>query len=341
MDKDDAVFIPLNPEDREAYFTTTAERAGLSSVIIEKDYWVCRTLYHLFSIPDAYDHLIFKGGTSLSKVYGLINRFSEDVDLAITREMFGFSGKNDPLNIEGKNARRRAVEELGDQCSKYIQETILPELINYYSDEIISPEKKIYIDPEDKQTILFDYPTGLDDKEYSSYIKPTVKIEMGARSDHHPFELCDISTFVNESFPENINHKVNVRVLSAARTFWEKATILHAEYHRPEPQTRERLSRHYYDLVMIARSTEGTKALDNIRLLEEVAKHKDAFYPAGWANYDQARAGTLKLSPHEDLEKILRKDYQAMTEMFFDDPPEFDVLLTEINSLEEKINNIE
>jgi hypothetical protein len=130
-----------------------------------------------------------------------------------------------------------------------------------------------------------------------------------------------------------------VAVLGAKRTFWEKATILHAEYHRGEPRKdTDRLSRHYYDLAMLARGPVREEALGNTALLLQVARHKELFYPASWANYAEARPGTLRLAPHPALARSLEADYRRMAEMFFAPPPPFAEVLATIAELEQAIN---
>ena len=172
------------------------------------------------------------------------------------------------------------------------------------------------------------------------YIKPFVRIEFGARSDNWPQEIGQISPYIQELFPEAINNVASssVRVLTKARTFWEKATILHAEYHRPESSNLPlRHSRHFYDLFCISTQRDASLIVSDRELLERVVQHK-TFFRSGWANYDLAQVGTLRLYPRESQIEALQSDHKSMQQMFFDAPPSFEDVLEKIHEIEAKIN---
>lgn len=174
-----------------------------------------------------------------------------------------------------------------------------------------------------------------------AYIAPRVKLELGARGDPWPAENRIIRPYAAEHFPDFFDDpETIVTVLSARRTFWEKATALHAEAHRPaESATPQYFSRHYYDLAMLLDSNEGKAAAADLELLATVAKHKAIFFRSGWASYDSARPGTLRLMPGEVRIKDLKADYRAMAPMMFDDtPPSFDDILSAIEKFQEAVN---
>ncbi|MEF3129789.1 nucleotidyl transferase AbiEii/AbiGii toxin family protein [Rhizobium leguminosarum] len=205
-------------------------------------------------------------------------------------------------------------------------------------------EWSLEIDSNDAQTVNFHYPTALPTSEYQgmAYITPRVKLELGARGDPWPTEQKVIRPYVADDFPDFFQApESTVTVLSAQRTFWEKATALHAEAHRPhETATPQYFSRHYYDVAMLLDTEEGKAAASDFDLLATVAKHKATFFRSSWASYDTAKPGTLRLMPSEFRIKDLRGDYRAMAPMMFDKKPlSFDDIFAKIKKLQETINS--
>ena len=256
--------------DREALFTLTAERMGVtSSVIPEKDFWVCWTLSKLFSLESA-PPLLFKGGTSLSKAFGLIDRFSEDIDLSLNREDLGFGGEHDPLRMESRKQRKQQIEALGAACVATVREALYPALRRAFGEVLAAGGASLdLVERGDGQIDLeFRYPQALDREEYAqgTYVHPIVKLEIGARSDHEPTTREMVSSFASELVPEFFEQPgCEVVVLAPERTFWEKATIFHSENHREvegseTPRAWNRMSRHAYDLVELDRRGVGARA---------------------------------------------------------------------------------
>ena len=194
-------------------------------------------------------------------------------------------------------------------------------------------------DDPDKQTLLFEYPTSFA-ANATGYLRRVVKIEMGARADHWPCETKTVTPYVAEQFPEGFREASSaLKVLSVERTFWEKATILHAEYFRPvDKPTPARLSRHYGDFHELIRKGVATQATGQMELLARVAAHKSLFYKCSWAKYDEAAQGTLRLAPPEHRVKGLREDYARMQEMFFGTPPSFDPMINALKQWESHFN---
>ncbi|TJW03736.1 MAG: nucleotidyl transferase AbiEii/AbiGii toxin family protein [Mesorhizobium sp.] len=338
----------LPASDRAALFGETGAGRGVANTIIEKDFWVCWTLKRLFDLPeDAAASLVFKGGTSLSKAFGIIHRFSEDIDLSFDRADLGYTGDRDPEK-EGISRKKsgQLIDDLVGDVEKHIADRLLPALRAAIVQELGEPhhdEWSLVIDEADAQTLNFHYPVTLRTAEYQgmAYITPRVKLELGARGDPWPAEKKLIRPYAADDFPDFFEDPdTTVTVLSARRTFWEKATALHTEAHRPaESATPQYFSRHYYDLAMMLDSVEGKAAAADLELLATVAKHKATFFRSGWANYDTARPGTLRLMPSEARINDLRADYRAMAPMMFDDtPPSFDDILSRIEKFQETIN---
>ncbi|TAM51360.1 MAG: nucleotidyl transferase AbiEii/AbiGii toxin family protein [Paraburkholderia sp.] len=334
--------------DRGALFGETGAGRGVADTIIEKDFWVCWCLTRLFGLPKGTTAtLVFKGGTSLSKAFGAIRRFSEDIDLSFDRAELGYTGDRDPeKKAISKKQAARLIDELVGDVTRHIDEKLVPALRAAIVEQLGEPansEWSLEIDASDAQTVNFHYPTALPAAEYEgmAYITPRVKLELGARGDPWPTEVKIIRPYAADDYSNFFEDPdTSVIVLSARRTFWEKATALHAEAHRPaESPTPQYFSRHYYDLAMLLDTDEGNAATTDFDLLVQVARHKTTFFRSGWASYDTARPGSLRLMPDEERIKDLRADYRAMAPMMFDEnPPSFDNILAKIAALQEAIN---
>jgi hypothetical protein len=228
--------LDLNPQQRAELFSATAQRTGIGAVVVEKDFWVCWMLRELFGLPIIGDHLLFKGGTSLSKAFKLIRRFSEDIDISIDRALLGFGGVNEPEAGNSNKEKQRWVDALKLACQKSISTDLLPALDLVIRAKVRSVERwSLKPDPADLdgQTLLFEYPATLSSAT-AAYIGRAVEIEMGARADTWPSDVKSIIPNVVEQFPESFREgSCRAKVLSVERTFWEKATVLHAEFHRP------------------------------------------------------------------------------------------------------------
>jgi hypothetical protein len=324
-----------------------AQWGNITPEVIEKDFWVCWTLKHVFALGPPPAHLVFKGGTSLSKVYGIIERFSEDIDLSLSREDLGFGGDRNPYNAPSKKKQDALIEQLVTRCTEAIASELVPRIWERFT-AVLGPEEgywSLSIDPRDAQTVNFSYPVGvlLGRDVPIRYLRPVVRLEMGARSDHWPAEDRMVRPYAAEVMPEQFaKAECLVRSLGAERTFWEKATILHAEYHRDEKSvSKEKMTRHYYDLVKLFASPAGKRSLEQLPLLEAVVSHKRLFFRSGWANYDTAKPGTFRLVPPDFRLAELKADYAEMREiMIFGDSPEFEELLGSLAAIEAEINSL-
>jgi hypothetical protein len=334
--------LQLTQDQRLDLFEQTTLKTGMDAVIVEKDFWVCWTLRELFRLPEIGPHLIFKGGTSLSKVFKVIERFSEDIDVSIDRAFLGFGGPNEPAAGASKKEKQRRVDALKIACQQRIASELLPSLESAFRTKLKTGEKWSLQSDEndpDRQTLLFDYPSSFP-PDAAGYVRRVVRIEMGARADHWPSEVKPISPYVAEQFPRGFKEaSCSLKVLCLERTFWEKATILHAEYHRPADKAMpDRLSRHYCDFYELIHKGVGTRALEKIGLLERVVQHKNLFFKSSWAKHDSAVRGTLRIAPPESRVKALRDDYRRMQEMFFGKPPDFDTIMTRLKNWESTFN---
>src|SRR3990167_9413143 len=265
---------------------------------MEKDFFVCWLLSILFESEFA-ESLVFKGGTSLSKIFGAINRFSEDIDLSLSPTFLGL-----PETAANRSQADKWWKKAEEACEIAVQTQIMSMLETSALGVLEKNEQARFEFLKDPQTkspvILFHYPSSL--PTGLAYIKRSVKLEI-------------------------------------ERTFWEKATILHAEYHRPlDKPMRDRFSRHYADTAALANHPEAIKAIDHHDLRDRVVSWKNLFFRDSWANYTEAKPGTFRLVPRAERLPELRRDYQLMRDMYLIEPVNFDDILSALSELEHRIN---
>ena len=327
--------LKLQKQERLAIYRNTAQEMGVSEAVIEKDYWVCLVLEYLFHKSRFNETLTFKGGTSLSKCYGLIERFSEDLDLILDWRLLGY-GKDEPWEVRSKTKQDAFNKEANDRASDFLAGEFLPDFVTGMS-EIIGEGVKSEVDAYDPQTINFHFPSLCS----SDSILRTIRLEIGALAAWTPSVERTVTPYIFEYHPSD-THKMSTTVItsSAERSFWEKATILHHEANRPEHLSMpDRYSRHYYDLYCIAQSEHKSTALNSPDLLKKVVDFKMRFYPRSWAKYEDAKPGTLRLVPPDIRVKALSIDHDIMAEMLFGEVMPFYKIIEYITTLEGEINS--
>ena len=336
-------FATLDSSERQAVFEQYQLREGVSAVIVEKDFWVVWLLAQIFSHPELGAHAVFKGGTSLSKVFGAIARFSEDVDLGISPEMLGWSEAS--LEAASKNAwTERIRPRLEGDCARYVEQHWLPRLeaAAVLTLGSAAPGKswlRYQLDENSRSPVIFfEYPGVL--PRGVGYIARSVKIEFGSLSDQRPTGEHKIQSLVAQIVPGIFaDFHADVVALEIERTFWEKATILHAEFHRPADKTQPpRYARHYADFAALWRHPSGPEASRQLDLLARVRHHKSRFFASSWANYATAVPGTFRLVPPESRLAELEADYEAMRPMFLNEPLRFKEMLAVLLEAEHSIN---
>ena len=336
------VFLHSPPERQKKACIELQDEMHLHAQSVEKDLWVCWTLRELFSLPGVGEHLTFKGGTSLSKAWKLIRRFSEDIDLIVDKEALGFGGDAAPDKAASKKQRKARLEALMAASRQWVQGSLQPALATRIATALGDDAAcKLEVDPDmpDGQCLLLHYPSAFENE--AGYIKPVVKIELGARSDDWPNSECPIQPYLAERFPQLMPEgPFSVRVLAAERTFWEKACLLHEETFRPHDKPRKlRMARHYYDLWCLLRAGVGERALANTALFQRVAEHREIFFRYAWVDYSTHKPGTFRLSPPSDHLANWRSDYQAMLgPMFFGEVPDFDEIMEAVSEFEKTFN---
>lgn len=329
-------FLELHPDERRLYIEQAAVRRNVSPVILEKDFWVCWLLGVVFESEFA-DSLVFKGGTSLSKVFGVIERFSEDIDLSLSPAYLKL-----PEAGTSRNQANRWMTRAEAACGAAVQGQIEPAMESAVA-AVLGPSEQGWFEfltepTTNSPVLLFRYPSsqpaGFD------YLKRSVKLEFGSLTDQQPVGRHLILPWVAEVLPDAFpDWRCEVVALEVERSFWEKATILHSEFHRPaEKTTPDRFFRHYADTAALAKHPAASKAIDQHGLRDRVVEWKSQFFGSSWANYGQAKPGTFRLVPPDERQPALLRDYQAMRDMYLTEPASFDEILTTLADLEERIN---
>lgn len=323
-------------KDREALFRNTAAKLGMNEAIIEKDFWVCYMLDYLFHRCAWKDNLAFKGGTSLSKAYGLIERFSEDIDLILDWRVLGY-GINEPWEERSNNKQDAFNKEANERAATFLCDTFLPAILADLTAEF-GDSVKCFIDKDDEQTVKIVYPNSFSDVS----ILQEIRLEIGALAAWTPVKVANITPYVAQEYGRLFTQPTtDILTVMPERTFWEKVTILHREAFRDENRPfPTRYSRHYYDLYRMMQTDVKDNALMDNDLLARVVDFKDKFYRCPWARYDLAKRGTMRLIPPDyNLEK-LRDDYEHMQNMLFGNKPSFEEIMDCIKKLEENINDV-
>lgn len=323
-------FYLKSKDDLRVLITNTARKENISEAVVEKDYWVTYFLDYLFNENKWKEYFTFKGGTSLSKCFGIIQRFSEDIDLILDWRVLGYD-KLEPWLIRSNTKQDKFNKEINEKTERFLKEDFLTELIKDFSQEDFEFE----IDSLDPQTILFSYPKIFD----SNYLSQTIRLEIGSLAAWTPATNISIIPIIGDAYANIFKEKTNIRTVSVERTFWEKATILHHEANRPESSKMpHRYARHYYDMYKIANSKYKDKAIKDKELLRKVTEFKMKFYPRKWAKYEDAMDSKLRLVPDKFRFLELENDYKAMSEMIYGEYPSFEEIIKILKELETEIN---
>ena len=332
------IFLELPANDRREVLAVASAASGRPLHLMDKDVWLVWILDVLFRAPFG-DRLVFKGGSSLSKGYQVISRFSEDVDLtydirALAPELAGDG--IDPLPPT-RSQEKRWTKEIRTRLPPWIEDRVLPSIAKALSEQGLSASLSA-----DNEKVLFEY---VPLSSGSGYVRPIVMLEFGARSTGEPWQIrpvrCDASTNVADIvFPS-----ANPRVMRPERTFWEKATAIHVFCEQGEFRGGERFARHWHDLARLDRAGIADAAIADRTLALAVARHKSVFFaeksPSGHAiDYAAAVSGGLRLVPGDGALASLSIDYERMVEdgLVLDDSESFDELMEQCRGLQTRAN---
>lgn len=328
-------WLTLSKDRRIEILNQATELTGLPAIAIEKDWWVTLSLNACFSLSDS-KHIIFKGGTSLSKGWGLIERFSEDIDLAIDRKFFGFEG----------DISKTQIKKLRKQSCEFISTTFLEDLTKKLTEWKAINECKLIAQPiknsdKDPQTIEMHYNSVIDTSEY---LPQRVLIEVSSRSLMEPTENIEINSILSANFPKQpfASNVISISTVLPQRTFLEKTFLLHEEFSQASEKIRvDRLSRHLYDLEKLMDTVHGIEAVKNTDLYNSIVSHREKFNALRGLDYSNHIPSKISIVPPKSVIKDYKKDYEAMTNyMIYGDYLTFEKLINRISELQERVNKI-
>ncbi len=322
-------WLSLEIGDQIDLFTQAEAESGLPAIAIEKDAWVTLVLRMLFA-SELSDNIVFKGGTSLSKVYGLIMRFSEDVDLAIDRAYFGYE------ELLSKGEIRKLRRASHDFSLNKMPDILHTQLETYGIDpdkyEIDVPNTKV--SDQDPEIIFLNYKSVFEEE---GYLPDRVQIEIGARSLNEPFSKSTIQSIIDENYPDARfkEESFEVKAVVPEKTFLEKLILLHEEFQRPVEKIRvHRMSRHLYDVYSICKTKYGESALKDEKLFRAICNHRTVFTPIKGVDYEGLKLSGLDILPTGDFVGLYKDDYQAMREnMIYVKSPEFEEIIETLGNL--------
>ena len=328
-------YFGLNAREQAELLQSLAPIMGRRAEILEKDIWLCLVLDALFRLPGR-KPMAFKGGTSLSKVYRAIERFSEDIDVTVDYRSL-LPDVPELQTLRSNSQRNRLSDALKAALATHVLEDLMPALQAQLSSALPDQPVKLEMGADGEQLWVY-YPSAVENDD--GYLRPSILIEFGGRNSTLPQNAVPIVPDIAEHVPGLRLPVAEVNVLSAARTFWEKATLIHVECHRPTLRpSAQRLSRHWYDLARLANHDVGRAALKDASLLADVLRIKETFYRSSFSHYDRCLKGGLRLVPDGALLEALRSDYQAMlsAQMFYGDALGFDEIIERLRALEDQI----
>jgi hypothetical protein len=332
-------YFDLNPNDKKDLLETAAERSGRSPHLLEKDVWVVWTLSALFR-SGLGSGLTFKGGTSLSKAYKAIDRFSEDIDLTYDiRRLIGDLAENAGEIPHSPSQAKKWTKAVRERLPQWIETDVLPVLSQAMSDEGITAELSLV--GEEKDSLLLSYAPM---KTGTGYVAPQIRLEFGARATGEPresiFVECDLAALIPDiAFPE-----ATPLVMKMERTFWEKATAAHV-FCLQNRLRGERFSRHWHDIARLAQSTKLEASLPATQYGELVVAHKSMFFAekdqsGASIDYAECLHGKLRLVPTGTAYEALAADYAKMAEdgILLQNAQDFRTLMDECDKIAQRIN---
>lgn len=326
----------MDNSKRMELFQVTALEMGLQPMVIEKDFWVCFMLNHLFHESAYMNAWVFKGGTSLSKSYHLIERFSEDIDLILDWRNVIKEDEN-PWDERSKTKQDAYNKRLNNEAAAFYTQHLVPTLNNELSD-ILGDGRWCSVDEYDNMVVNFYYPQLFETK----YLRPSVRLEIGPLAEWIPSHKTEITPFAAEKYPSMFElRSTMILTVDAEKTFWEKATILHKIAHFPDgKRLPPRYARHLYDVYCMGNSALKEKAFARKELLERDVAFKQKFYYSKSAHYETATLKDIVLLPPKKMHDVLKADYIAMGNMIYGEMPDFEELLRYLAVLQEEIHKL-
>jgi hypothetical protein len=335
-------FLILSPEQRAQAFEQAAAGRAAQAAFLEHDFWLSWLLGQLFAQPQLAPHLVLKGGTSLSKIYGLTDRISQNIDMCLLPEFVGADTRK--FEALGSRVKRtEAMREMQRLCREKVQQVVLP-LLEAAITSALGPSPadawlQFSLGADEKSPSLsFHYPSAHPKDCVGG--APEVKVELSTLPDQTPTGCYPLRPLIADAFPILFGSwHCEVTALELERTFWEKATILHGEYHRPaDSPTPERCARHYFDMARLLAHPHAPLYMADKAQCEHVANWKSSAFACRWARYDLARHGSFRLVPPEWRQPALAQDYARIRTMFKTEPPPFAKMMRQLAIAEAALN---
>lgn len=331
------IFTDLTDNDRRDIIDYVSGTTGFLRNVVEKDWWVTSVLRAIFSLPYA-EQTSFKGGTNLSKCWGLIQRMSEDIDIGISREHLGFGGELSKNQISDK--LRRASCPFVRNIMRYdVENALVAQGIS--PDNITVTVRETNVSTVDPETIYVAYRSLFDG---IGYVSPQVKIEVSGRSMTEPVARVNVRSYIFENLPRLTfdDTPVEVNAVLPQRTFLEKLFLLHEEFSKPDSEIRiERMSRHLYDVACIMKTKIADEALKDDDLYNSLIEHRRKFIGLKGFDYDTLRKATLKIVPEGETRKMWEGDYEnTVANMVMGTAPSFDEIMADLEILNNRINQM-
>ena len=329
-------FLKLSGEEKREVFQAVSLSMGLRPDIVEKDFWVCFMLHHLFHDCKYKDAFVFKGGTSLSKAYHVIERFSEDIDIILDWRKI-VSTEEDPWNDRSKTKQDQYNKLVNARAAEFYASDLVP-CLNSELEEILGSGQCVAVDENDEMVVNFYYPQLFE----VEYLRDKVRLEIGPLAEWLPSHVTDIQSFVSEKYPQLFDRKVTeILTIDVERTFWEKLTILHKMANFPENKNLPpRYARHLYDVYCMTNSPVKEQAFARKELLEKDVIFKQKFYYAKSAHYETATLKEISLIPADHIMDAVKQDYAAMKNMIYGDYPGFETIIEQLKELEMEVHNL-
>lgn len=325
----------LSEKDRKLIIDQVSSKKGLLPVAIEKDLWVMIALRAIFS-TELKDYLVFKGGTSLSKAWSIIERFSEDIDLAIDRSFFGFEG--DLSRTQVKKLRKASCKYVNEKLEEQLNEALSKQGVKEFEISITEFEES----DTDPLAIELRYKSLVEKQEY---LHPRILIEISSRSLIEPYELRELKSLISMVYPDQkfSGDKIEIPTVLPSRTLLEKMFLLHEEFQKPKDRKirSARMTRHLYDISKLMETKYLDQALEDKDLYTTIVNHRSKLTKISWVDYSKHNYETLKFTPPESIMEEYKRDYSAMEEsMFYGKTEPFEDLINKLNQLNTRINKI-
>ena len=326
---------------RRQMIANIAQEKNIEAATIEKDWWVTMTLKALF-LASCHEFISFKGGTSLSKGWNLIDRFSEDIDLSLHHSFFGIESTTKSQREKlRKTSRVFIVNELSKELEDLLHSFGIADVkvVPVTMTEGNNPHP---IDSDKDPVVLrVQYPSILPTK--GSYMLPFVKVEISCLSMDEPTEVIELSSMIHDKYPTyDVDAVVTARTVRPTRTFLEKAFLLCEEFQKVKPRT-QRMTRHFYDMYKMAHTPYAEEALNDVELYSRIVAHRETYYHVHYVDYSRLLPESISFLPPDHLMNDYKSDYQMMLQEYIHDPaaPSFEELMQFMKELQEHFRKIQ